>query len=116
AAKLYARPTAGASSAEAPVGRRAVVAALELGVADPVGADRSVMEQGRALGGRITLGKPFERVEQDVVRKRHLIRREVAFEHASLGAARLNAVGRKRSHRGGQFFRPDRLLPGLPIE
>jgi gamma-glutamyltranspeptidase / glutathione hydrolase len=27
------------------------------------------MEQGRALGGRITLGKPFERVEQDVVRK-----------------------------------------------
>ena len=27
------------------------------------------MEQGRALGGRITLGKPFECVEQDVVRK-----------------------------------------------
>ena len=60
-----------------------VVAPLD--VADPVGPNRRVMEQGRALSGRVTLGKPFEGVEQDVVGERHLIRREVAFEHAPVG-------------------------------
>src|SRR6516162_8080631 len=59
-ARLYARPPTGASSAgEATVGRRRMVAALEFDVADPVCANRGVMEQDRALGGRITLGKPF---------------------------------------------------------
>src|SRR5215475_15081647 len=38
-----------------------------LHVADPVGSHRRVMEQGRALRGRVLLGKPFEGVEQHVV-------------------------------------------------
>src|SRR6266566_4111786 len=43
----------------------AVVAPLD--VADPVGPHRRVMEQGRALHGRVPLGKSFEGVEQDMV-------------------------------------------------
>ena len=34
-----------------------------LDVADPIGPNRRVMEQGRALSGRVPLGKPLEGVE-----------------------------------------------------
>lgn len=40
-----------------------VAVAAPLDAADPVCPNRSVMEQGRTLGGRVTLGKPFEGVE-----------------------------------------------------
>jgi hypothetical protein len=74
-----------------------VAAVAPLAVADPVCPNGRVMEQGRALSGRVPLGKPFEGVEQDVVGERHLIRRKVAFEHAPVWAKLLNAV----RHQGG---------------
>src|SRR6266705_2121549 len=49
--------------------------------ADPVGSHRRVMEQRRTLRGGVSLRKPFEGVEQDVVRERYKIKREVAFKH-----------------------------------
>ena len=88
-----------------------VAGVAPLDVADPVGPHRRVVEQGRALRGRVPLGKPFEGVEQDVVGERHLIRREVAFEHAAVGAKLLDAVGHERRHRRGQLLRADRLGP-----
>jgi hypothetical protein len=90
-----AQATDGAISAgQCPVG---VAAVAPLAITDPVCPNRRVMEQGRALTGRVPLGKPFEGVEQDVVGERHLIRREVAFEHAPVWAKLLNAV----RHQGG---------------
>src|SRR5260370_37612734 len=78
-----------------------------LSVADPVCPNRSVMEQRRTLRGRVTFGKPFEAVEQYVVGERHLIRREVAFEHAAVRAKLLDAVGYEGSHSLSQLFRAD---------
>src|SRR5713101_1818316 len=78
-----------------------VVASLH--VADPVGPHRRVKEQGRALRGRVPFGKPFEGVEQDVVGERHLIRREVAFEHAPVWAKLFNAARHQGRHRRGQL-------------
>ena len=72
-----------------------------LPAADPVGPHRRVMEQGCALRGRVPLGKPFEGVEQDVVRKRHLVRWEIAFEHTPVGAKLLNTRGHKGRYRRG---------------
>ena len=69
---------------------------VPLGRADPVGACCSVVEQIGALGGRIALGKPLEGVEQHVVRERYLVDREVAFEHAPLGAELLDAIAHHR--------------------
>src|SRR5436309_1211747 len=63
-----------------------VTLVASLHVADPVGPHCRAMEQGRALRGRVPLRKPFEGVEQNMVRDRHLIRREVAFERAPVGA------------------------------
>jgi len=85
-----------------------VTVVASLYVTDPVGPYRCVMEQGRALRGGVPRGKPFEGVEQDVVGERHLIRREVAFEHTSVGAKLLNAVGHERCYRRGQLVRADR--------
>ena len=47
--------------------RRSHLRSHRLGLADPVGPHRRVMEQGRALRSRVLLGKPFEGIEQDVV-------------------------------------------------
>src|SRR6266849_11129330 len=71
--------------------------------ADPVGPYRGVMEQGRALRGGVPRGKPFEGVEQNVVGERHLIRREVAFEHAPVWAKLFNAARHQGRHRRGQL-------------
>src|SRR4029453_11259892 len=89
---------------QSPVG---VAAVAPLAVADPVCPNGRVMEQGCAFSGRVPVGKPFEGVEQNVVGERHLIRWEVAFEHAPVWAKLLNAV----CHQGGycprQFLGPE---------
>ena len=43
------------------------------------------MEHSGALGGRVAFGQPFEGVIHHVVGVRHLVNREVAFEHAPVG-------------------------------
>src|SRR5712691_9399572 len=78
-----------------------VTGLASLHVADPVGSHRRVMEQRRTLRGGVSLGKPFEGVEQDVVRERYLIGREVAFKHAPVGAKLRNAVRHEGCHRRG---------------
>src|SRR5262245_61854567 len=40
---------------------------VPLDIADPVGANRSIMKKRSALRGRVMFGEPFEGVEQDVV-------------------------------------------------
>src|SRR5438128_9159452 len=87
-----------------------------LGVADPVCPNRSVVEQGCALGGGEILRIPLEGVEQYVMGERHLVHREVAFEHAAARAELLDAVSHQRSHRLGQLFRADRLGSTRPVE
>src|SRR5712691_3554409 len=84
--------------------------------ADPVGTYRCVMEQGRALRGRVPRGQPFEGVEQDVVGERHLIRREFAFEHALVGAKLRNAVCHEGRHCRGQLIRADGRGPLMPVK
>src|SRR5438093_1315859 len=66
--------------------RRSLLRSHPLGLADPVGPYRRVMEEGRALHRRVSLGQPFEGVAQDLVRERHLIWWEVAFEHTPVRA------------------------------
>ena len=58
----------------------------------PVDTRRRVMEHRGTLGSRVALGQPFEGVIHHVVGKGHLIHREVAFEHTSVGAELLDAV------------------------
>ena len=93
-----------------------VAVVVPLPLADPVGSHRCVMEQGRALRSRVPLGKPFEGVEQDVVRERYLIRREVAFEHAPIRAKLRNAGGHEGRHCRGQLVRTDRCGPLMPVK
>ena len=50
------------------------------------------MEHRGALAGRIALRQPLEGVIHNIVGVGHLIRREVAFEQAPVGAELLDAV------------------------
>src|ERR1700732_1870508 len=86
------------------------------GFADPIGTSSRVVKQGGALGGRVTLREPFERVEQHVVGKRYLIDREVALEHAPVRGELLDTVAHDRSDGRGQLFGTDRPRPGMPVE
>src|SRR5215469_10762086 len=85
-------------------------------VDDAVGANSRVVKQGGAFGRRVGLGEPLEAVEQDVMGERYLIDREVALEHAAVGAELLDAVAHDRSDRPGQLFRADGPRPCVPIE
>ena len=55
-------------------------------------------------------GEPFEGVVQHRVRERHLVDREIAFEHAALGAELLDAIVQQRRDRGSELLRADRRL------
>ena len=81
--------------------RRSPLQSHLLDLADPVGPYRRVMEEGRTLRRRVSLGQPFEGVAQDLVRERHLIRWEVAFEHTPVRAKLLNTRGYKGRYRRG---------------
>jgi hypothetical protein len=65
---------------------------------NPVDTDGVIVEHGSALCSRVTFGQPFEGVVHDIVGVRHLVDREVAFEHAAVGTELLDTV----MHQGGQ--------------
>src|SRR5216683_7893760 len=58
----------------------------------PIDASGRVVEHRGALGSGIALRQPFEGVVHHVVGVRHLVDREVALEHAAVGAELLDAV------------------------
>src|SRR5438105_14092256 len=84
--------------------------------ADPIGASSRIVKQFGALGGRVALREQFESVEQHVVRKRDLIDREVALEHATVRAELLDTVAHDRSDGRGQLFGTDRPGASMPVE
>ena len=65
---------------------------------NPVDTDGRVVKHGGALGSRVALRQPFERVVHNIVGVRHLVDREIAFEHAAVGAELLDTI----LHQGGQ--------------
>ena len=74
------------------------------------------MEHGRALGGRVLMGQTLEGAEQHIIGVRHLVRREVALEHTSVGAELLDTVVHKRRQTLGRRFQADGSVPLMPVE
>src|SRR5271165_6530299 len=83
---------------------------------DAVGAGGGVVEQGGAFRGRVVLRETLAGVEENMVRERYLIDREIALEHAAAGAELLDAITHDRRHRSRQFFRADRLFTAVPVK
>ena len=65
--------------------------------ADPVNPHGGVVKQRGALTGRIFLADPFETVPKIHVGSGELLHREIAFEHATIGAQIFNAPLEVRS-------------------
>src|SRR5215470_3838510 len=83
---------------------------------NPVYTGSSVVEHGGALGSRIAFGKAFESVVHDIIGVRYLVDREVAFEHASVGAELLDTIMHQGRQSLGQLFRADGLCTCMPVK
>lgn len=83
---------------------------------NPVDTGDSVVEQGGALGRRVALGQPFARIVHDIVGVRDLVDRDMAFEHAAVGAELLDTILHQGGQRCGQLFRADGFGAYMPVE
>ena len=71
---------------------------------DPVDLSSGIMEHCCSLRLRIGFGQPLKCVIHNIVGERHLVRWEVAFEHAPVRPELLDTIVHPRRHRFCQFF------------